>query len=98
MRHDGRGGGSGNGKNFWGCDINPVATLIARVKTRHYRDAVLERFDAVRDEFDRNRFPTPGPRVRIRTQDFLASAEPGRRADLIVTSYGRACSAISEEF
>ncbi len=43
-----------NGKNFWGCDINPVATLIAKVKTRHYRDAVLARyFDAIRDEFRR---------------------------------------------
>ena len=28
-----------NGKHFWGCDINPVATLIAKVKTRCYRDA-----------------------------------------------------------
>ena len=26
-----------NGKHFWGCDINPVATLIAKVKTRRYR-------------------------------------------------------------
>ena len=41
-----------NGKNFWGCDINPVATLIAKVKTRHYREAVLARyFEAVKDEF-----------------------------------------------
>ena len=30
-----------NGKNFWGCDINPVAALIARVKTHHYQDSVL---------------------------------------------------------
>ena len=42
------------GKHFWGCDINPVATLIAKVKTRNYRDAVLVRyFDAIRDEFHR---------------------------------------------
>ena len=41
-----------NGKNFWGCDINPVATLIAQVKTRHYCDAKLERyFSAVKDRF-----------------------------------------------
>ncbi|MCY4379918.1 MAG: DNA methyltransferase [Candidatus Dadabacteria bacterium] len=40
------------GKNFWGCDINPVATLIAQVKTTHYRDVVLERyFSAVKDSF-----------------------------------------------
>ena len=31
-----------NGKNFWGCDINPVATLIAQVKTKRYDDAILE--------------------------------------------------------
>ncbi len=41
-----------NGKNFWGCDINPVATLIARVKTRHYSDITLERyFSAVKNRF-----------------------------------------------
>ena len=41
-----------NGKDFWGCDINPVATLIAQVKTRHYSDATLERyFSAIKDSF-----------------------------------------------
>lgn len=33
-----------NGKDFWGCDINPVAILIAQVKTRNYRDDVLEQY------------------------------------------------------
>ena len=173
-----------NGKNFWGCDINPVATLIAKVKTRHYQDTVLARyFDAIQDGFDKaepsledharvndrirywfdernvddllrldqairqqtpanssyrafflcgfsnilkptsrwltksikaqidpdksprgvmdafaeqfglmrkacakNRFPVHRPRVRIRTRNFLASAAPTCRADLIVTS------------
>ena len=173
-----------NGKNFWGCDINPVATLIAKVKTRCYRDATLVRyFDAIQAEFrsaapsqedharigdrirywfeersivdlmrldlairrrtpptspyrafflcgfsnilkptsrwltksikaqldphksprevaeafenqfvsmrnanQRNRFPDWGQRVSIKTQNFLASAEPARRVDLIVTS------------
>ena len=43
-----------NGKDFWGCDINPVAMLIARVKTHHYRDSVLARyFDAITDEYSR---------------------------------------------
>ena len=38
-----------NGKSFWGCDINPVATLIAHVKTRSYDDSGLERtFDAIK--------------------------------------------------
>lgn len=47
-----------NGKNFWGCDINPVATLIARVKTHHYRDEALARYLAdIQDEFRR---VTPG--------------------------------------
>ena len=32
-----------NGKDFWGCDINPLATLIAQVKTHRYRDRDLER-------------------------------------------------------
>lgn len=173
-----------NGKSFWGCDINPVATLIAQVKTRHYQDGAMERyFAAIMDEFrttiptredrahvgdrirywfdernvedllrlDRairwktptnspyrkfflcafsnilkptsrwltksikaqldpnksprdvmeafedqfalmrkangqNRFPIPSSRVCIRTRNFLASADPGHRADLIVTS------------
>ena len=54
-----------NGKNFWGCDINPVAALIAQVKTHHYRDSVLARyFDAIRDEFHRT-VPTPEDHARI---------------------------------
>lgn len=41
-----------NGKNFWGCDINPLATLIARVKVGSYRDAALDRyFSAVMNKF-----------------------------------------------
>ena len=41
-----------SGKDFWGCDINPVATLIAQVKTTHYRDTVLEEyFSAIRRRF-----------------------------------------------
>ena len=173
-----------NRKDFWGCDINPVASLIAQVKIHHYRDEVLVRyFNAIKDEYRRtvpttedherisdrmrywfeernindlirldyairrqtpahsmhrkfflcgfsnilkptsrwltksikaqldprksphrvmkafeaqfalmrhanqhNSFPTPHPRVRILTQNFLASTEPDWRADLIVTS------------
>lgn len=29
-------------RHFWGCDINPVATLIARTKSRHYDSELLE--------------------------------------------------------
>lgn len=28
-------------RHFWGCDINPVATLIARTKSRHYKNERL---------------------------------------------------------
>jgi len=28
-------------RHFWGCDINPVATLIARTKSRHYDNSRL---------------------------------------------------------
>lgn len=31
------------GKEFWGCDINPVATLIARTKSRIYRPSYLKK-------------------------------------------------------
>ena len=54
-----------NGKNFWGCDINPVATLIAQVKTHHYRDEVLKRRLAdIQDEF-RRVVPRPADRERV---------------------------------
>lgn len=41
------------GMSFWGCDINPVATLIAQVKTSRYHDATLARYYAkVKDSFE----------------------------------------------
>ncbi len=41
-----------NGKDFWGCDINPLATLIARVKTHRYRDsAVAKTYHEVCEDF-----------------------------------------------
>ena len=47
-----------SGKDFWGCDINPVATLIAQVKTTHYRDTVLEEyFSAIRAGSNRQEQP-----------------------------------------
>lgn len=33
-----------NKKNFWGCDINPVATLIARTKSRNYNQIFLDNY------------------------------------------------------
>lgn len=35
---------SRNGKNFWGCDINPVATLIAEAKSKRYNSKNLEKY------------------------------------------------------
>lgn len=31
-------------RHFWGCDINPVATLIARTKSRHYDNDKLSQY------------------------------------------------------
>lgn len=43
-----------SGKSFWGCDINPVAALIAKVKTHHFRDSSLIRyFEAIKEEYGR---------------------------------------------
>ena len=35
------------GLSFWGCDINPVATLIARVKSMSYDVSMLESYSIV---------------------------------------------------
>lgn len=43
-----------SGKSFWGCDINPVAALIAKVKTHHFRDSTLIRYlEAIKEEYCR---------------------------------------------
>lgn len=47
-----------NNINFWGCDINPVATMIAKVKShryqpcrlRKYYEMILEAFDQAGDK------------------------------------------------
>jgi len=45
-----------NDKNFWGCDINPVATLIAQVKSRSYKQETLQRYYAgIRSRYYRTR-------------------------------------------
>lgn len=54
-----------NGKDFWGCDINPLATLIAQVKTHRYRDRDLQRtFLAIREDADQSSV-TDEDRTRI---------------------------------
>lgn len=41
-----------NGIDFWGYDINPVATLIARTKSREYNhDALVETFKEIKENF-----------------------------------------------
>lgn len=41
-----------NGKNFWGSDINPVATLIAKTKSQIYKDKTLRAyFGIINTEF-----------------------------------------------
>jgi len=43
-----------NSINFWGCDINPVATMIARTKSRRYRTKkLLSYFESILDEYER---------------------------------------------
>lgn len=34
------------GKSFWGCDINPVASLIAKVKSGNYKQKSLDKYFA----------------------------------------------------
>ena len=47
-----------HGINFWGCDINPVATLIAKVKSETYCVDTLKKlekqlFDRIKDELSK---------------------------------------------
>ena len=43
-----------HGKDFWGCDINPVATLIAKTKSNTYDTVILNRYyESVKDEYKR---------------------------------------------
>lgn len=45
-----------NDIDFWGCDINPVATLIAQVKSRSYKQETLwEYYTNIGDRYDRTR-------------------------------------------
>lgn len=43
-----------NGINFWGCDINPVATLIAKAKSQKYNEKRLdEYYYAIKDDYEK---------------------------------------------
>ena len=54
-----------NGKDFWGCDINPLATLIAQVKTHRYRDSDLSKSALAISERVARTTVTSEDRVRI---------------------------------
>jgi len=44
-----------NAIDFWGCDINPVATLIAKTKSRNYQSGRLQNyFNKIIDKYDEN--------------------------------------------
>lgn len=44
---------SRDGKSFWGCDINPVATLIAKVKSGTYKQERLDKyFSEITNQFN----------------------------------------------
>jgi hypothetical protein len=46
-----------NSKDFWGCDINPVATLIARTKSHKYDNERIEKYyDMIKSGFCSSRF------------------------------------------
>lgn len=43
------------GKRFWGCDINPVATLIAKVKSKSYNEEkLLCYFNEIKECFEKS--------------------------------------------
>lgn len=45
-----------NGVNFWGCDINPVATLITKAKIGNYNISKLEElYNFIQDSYSNNR-------------------------------------------
>lgn len=49
-----------NNKNFWGCDINPVATLIAKVKSEKFDEIqLLEYYDLLEKQYKTLKVETP---------------------------------------
>jgi len=58
-----------NNINFWGCDINPVATLITKVKTEKYSDKILIKYyTKIIDSYSRSNFTLPS---RIKNNERL---------------------------
>ena len=56
--------------DFWGCDINPVATLIAKAKSESYSVEVLEAcYEYIQKEYDisiieENKYSVANPRLK----------------------------------
>jgi DNA modification methylase len=49
-----------NNKSFWGCDINPVATLITKVKTDKYdSERLQEYYNKIVSKFSTSKFAIP---------------------------------------
>jgi methylase of polypeptide subunit release factors len=47
-----------NNINYWGCDINPVATLIAKTKSRNYQLKRIEQYyESIISSVKRRKFP-----------------------------------------
>jgi len=53
-----------------GFDINPVAILAAKVKTRHYKDNVLKKVSDLVKNFSPNRITTDIPSAKVITSSF----------------------------
>lgn len=54
-----------NGKKFWGCDINPVATLIAEVKSQSYQEEfIVEYYERIKVYLSQHVIPAPIPQMQ----------------------------------
>lgn len=65
-----------NNINFWGCDINPVATLIAKAKSRKYQQWRLEKYlKAILDHYYSAPIPDMYPTANERLQYWYKSIQ-----------------------
>jgi len=65
------------GIDFWGCDLNPTAVLIAKAKSSNYRKSMIENYyQAILDSFD-DEYPfyTTPKNVNERIQYWFSSQE-----------------------
>ena len=85
-------------RHFWGCDINPVATLIARTKSRHYDN---ERLATYYWKFRRKVTPffsyERDPLCPIESDPLVLKAEPSIECRLVRFLVPTACISNSDE-